>query len=658
MKKTMRNALTALMLAAAMIIGLFPSGKAYAAAALNVHITNIYYINRTVPASSVNGKAVAWEKVFAISSGGTKTVAHKGTYSYVGGENAKASADGFSTQFLNAFVEAPADGSPVFADSLDGLKTIQKISYKNGTATMTFTDGDTKVFPETADVYISPVYSMTLHWHLNYRYIDNYSTGSGSWANIGAASSFTHTFQQPEAQEHVQFLYWENDETKQQFNDGDADTWTAAQFQQGETRNVTIHAWWQPSVTVNYCAADGTLLQSAESFEAINVYETLTPEDVTTEDGITEHFTGWYDAEGTRVEGGTIYAAPAPTAEKQDRLVYDLTARYETERSITLTWDDNDNQDGIRPETVTVILTADDEASQEAELNEENNWTASFENLPVGTAARIVYGAAQQELPESYEASLETEGGNFHFTNTHKPAVADITITNSWDDEDDKDGLRPETVKVTVYANGEAVLEAELTAENDWTATLPELPVNANGEEIVYTISQEAVEGYETAIEGFEITNRHEPAPEPVIEIKSVTEPEAPIETEVEPETEPETEAEVVTEAAPETEVAPETEAETETEAAAEVIENNDTPLATPEAPAEVIAEEPVPQAAPAATNGRLTMDRGYEQILDDQVPQALPVTGQVNWPILMLSLCGCLFLAAAAMTRRVKEEA
>ena len=51
-------------------------------------------------------------------------------------------------------------------------------------------------------------------------------------------------------------------------------------------------------------------------------------------------------------------------------------------------------------------------------------------------------------------------------------------------------------------------------------------------------------------------------------------------------------------------------------------------------------------------------MDRGYEQILDDQVPQALPVTGQVNWPILMLSLCGCLFLAAAAMTRRVKEEA
>lgn len=48
----------------------------------------------------------------------------------------------------------------------------------------------------------------------------------------------------------------------------------------------------------------------------------------------------------------------------------------------------------------------------------------------------------------------------------------DISICITWEDEDDKYGLRPETVKVSVYANGVFSKEVELTAEDDWEYTI------------------------------------------------------------------------------------------------------------------------------------------------------------------------------------------
>ncbi len=48
----------------------------------------------------------------------------------------------------------------------------------------------------------------------------------------------------------------------------------------------------------------------------------------------------------------------------------------------------------------------------------------------------------------------------------------DISIRITWEDEDDKYGLRPETVTVSVYANGVFSKEVELTAEDDWEYTI------------------------------------------------------------------------------------------------------------------------------------------------------------------------------------------
>lgn len=46
-------------------------------------------------------------------------------------------------------------------------------------------------------------------------------------------------------------------------------------------------------------------------------------------------------------------------------------------------------------------------------------------------------------------------------TNTHTPAVVSISGSKTWDDNDDSDGIRPETIKVYLLANGNKVKDEE-----------------------------------------------------------------------------------------------------------------------------------------------------------------------------------------------------
>ena len=79
---------------------------------------------------------------------------------------------------------------------------------------------------------------------------------------------------------------------------------------------------------------------------------------------------------------------------------------------------------------------------------------------------------------------------------------------------------------------------------------------------------------------------------------------------------------------------------------AIEDLPDNDVPLAPPTGPASPVQPTRIP------------MDHGYEEIIDDEVPQALPVTGQLHWPITLLASAGLIFLfMAGALRRRRKEE-
>lgn len=90
--------------------------------------------------------------------------------------------------------------------------------------------------------------------------------------------------------------------------------------------------------------------------------------------------------------------------------------------------------------------------------------------------------------------------------------VTTITITKIWNDSEDQDKTRPEEIIIHLLANNEEIKEVRLNKENNWTESITKLPVYENNEEIVYSIIEETIEGYEVEItgdveSGFVITN-------------------------------------------------------------------------------------------------------------------------------------------------------
>ncbi|MDQ8821409.1 Cna B-type domain-containing protein, partial [Streptococcus ruminantium] len=98
-----------------------------------------------------------------------------------------------------------------------------------------------------------------------------------------------------------------------------------------------------------------------------------------------------------------------------------------------------------------------------------------------------------------------------NITNTHTPETTQVSGTKTWNDNNDQDGKRPQSITVNLLADGKVVQSQEVTAANNWKYTFTDLPKYANGKEIVYTVSEEKVDGYEMKVEGTNITNTHTP---------------------------------------------------------------------------------------------------------------------------------------------------
>ena len=400
-----------------------------AADELTLHITNILYTK----GKSVNGHAVAYEDTFVLVKGQTKL--STGFINKAGGKNTTAGGLGYTYKFLNEFVLTDKDGAPVYQDSTTGLLTVKKVNYKgDGTAVVTFSDNSTQTISGN-DVYISPVYKATANWYLNYKYIDNISTGSGSWSNADAVVEFKHTFTNPEdkspslTEGEYSFRYWQNDETKEKYLDiTDPDSpsesvYGSAELKQGETKNVNVYAFWQPALSVIYNVL-GEVADTVKNTDGIDVkvYDKTAESTV---DNVT--FTGWYDADGNRLDEALVYKAPEITKDANSTLTYNVFAKYATSRSVKKVWDDADNIDGLRSGSVTVQLYANGEPTGKMiTLNDENSWEAVFADLDAydNDNKLIEYTISEEAIPSGYSAKIDVDGIAYTITNTHVPTPA------------------------------------------------------------------------------------------------------------------------------------------------------------------------------------------------------------------------------------------
>jgi predicted metal-binding protein len=170
-------------------------------------------------------------------------------------------------------------------------------------------------------------------------------------------------------------------------------------------------------------------------------------------------------------------------------------------------WDDGGDQDGMRPESITVKLLADGSVAASQTVTAASQWTYTFVDVPVyKNGKKIVYTVTENPV-EGYKTSVD----GYNITNTHTPETTQITVSKTWNDSGNQDGMRPESITVKLLADGSVAASQTVTAASQWTYTFADLPVYDNGEKIIYTVTEEAVANYATTISGFDITNTYTP---------------------------------------------------------------------------------------------------------------------------------------------------
>lgn len=183
---------------------------------------------------------------------------------------------------------------------------------------------------------------------------------------------------------------------------------------------------------------------------------------------------------------------------------------------VTKIWKDNGNNDGMRPDGITVTAHGSDGRSYTEKLNADNQWSVMFSNLPKYADGKVIEYSLTEEVVPGYASSITRNGKSFTLINTHVDETKNITITKAWNDENNQDGLRPKTITAVVNGSDGSARFVQLFEGQNWATNLNNLPKYKNGTEIQYTVKENAIPGYETEIkqtgDSYAITNSHTPA--------------------------------------------------------------------------------------------------------------------------------------------------
>ena len=173
-----------------------------------------------------------------------------------------------------------------------------------------------------------------------------------------------------------------------------------------------------------------------------------------------------------------------------------------------------DDEEDKRPDTLTIHVkdgTKEIEGSpivlHKSDFEGQDQWTWSLE-LPEDADEDATY-VISEEYPEGYaykdDYTCETDG--YNLTNTWHKDTFTISGQKIWVDGDNADGLRPETVTIHLYADGEEVASAVTSKEGEWKYCFPGQPRQKDGKDIVYTVAEDPVEYYKTEIDGYNVIN-------------------------------------------------------------------------------------------------------------------------------------------------------
>ena len=196
-----------------------------------------------------------------------------------------------------------------------------------------------------------------------------------------------------------------------------------------------------------------------------------------------------YEVKGTEADGYDVSVAGDILDEKGLVLTYKHIPAV-VNVSARVSWNDANNQDGIRPTDTLVQLYADGTALGDKVVIESNKeWTKTWSNLPKYKAGKeIAYNVIAYAV-SGYTVKVTgnvLEGYKAEYT--HNVQKMNVTVQNAWNDLDNVVDSRPAQLVVEIYANGKTTgKRVTLTEANNWKAIVSGFDRNASGKRIQYT---------------------------------------------------------------------------------------------------------------------------------------------------------------------------
>ena len=157
---------------------------------------------------------------------------------------------------------------------------------------------------------------------------------------------------------------------------------------------------------------------------------------------------------------------------------------------------------GPATESIVVNLLADKTKVAEAELNEENGWKHTFENLEKYNNGKEISYTVEEIKMDGYVSEItgdQEQGYTITNINTEK---TEVSVTKQWV------GTPADAVTINLLADEEILETIEMTAETEWKHSFTNLPKYSaeDGHKIAYSVREDPLEGYIPGYSGTEET--------------------------------------------------------------------------------------------------------------------------------------------------------
>lgn len=199
----------------------------------------------------------------------------------------------------------------------------------------------------------------------------------------------------------------------------------------------------------------------------------------------------------------------------QVKTIVFLYDKAKTVVSGSVVWEDFNNLHSTRPVSVNIGLLRNGAPVQMSTVTSGGDGKFEFADLPLADPAGVPYNYSIIQQANTNLSAYETvisgsvAGG---FTVTNKLiSTADILVNVAWDDFGNTTGRRPATITVGLFRNGAAFKMqpvAAVTTSNQQTVLFSNVEkYDAAGNEYVYTVVEQPINGYVIVVNNYTITN-------------------------------------------------------------------------------------------------------------------------------------------------------